>query len=78
MVTKYYYAAGQRIAVRAGAVVYWLHGDHLGSATLTTDGSGNRVVEARYWPYGELWLGAMVTDRLYTGQRWDEALGLYD
>jgi len=29
-----------------------LLGDHLGSATLTTDASGNRVGELRYTPYG--------------------------
>jgi YD repeat-containing protein len=37
VVTKYYDAGGQRMAVRVGGVVYWLQGDHLGSATLTTD-----------------------------------------
>jgi len=79
-VTKYYHAAGQRIAVRAGGVVYWLHGDHLGSATLATDASGNRVGELRYTPYGGVrWAwGIFPTDRLYTGQRWEASLGLYD
>ena len=43
MVTKYYYAGGQRIAVRVGGTLYFLHGDHLESATLTTDAGGNRV-----------------------------------
>jgi RHS repeat-associated protein len=40
------------------------------------------VGEVRYRPYGERRpgypLGAMVTDRLYTGQRWEASLGLYD
>ena len=54
VVTKYYYAAGQRMAVRVGGALYFLHGDHLGSATLTTDGGGNWVGEARYTPYGEM------------------------
>ena len=82
VVTKYYYAAGQRIAMRVGGVVYWLHSDHLGSATLTTDGGGNWVGEARYTPYGEMRRdyprGMLPTDRRYTGQRWDLALALYD
>jgi len=81
VVTKYYYAGGQRIAVRVGGVVYWLHGDHLGSATLTTGASGNWVGEARYTPYGEMRRdyprGVIPTDRRYTGQR-QEAFGLYD
>ena len=33
-------------------VVYYLHGDHLGSTVLTTDGEGRRVEEVRYRPYG--------------------------
>ncbi len=78
-VRKYYYAGGQRIAVRVDGALYFLHSDHLGSATLATDAGGNRVGEARYKPYGEaryIW-GVMPTDRLYTGQRW-EGLGLYN
>ena len=78
---RYYYAGGQRIAMRAGGVVYWLHGDHLGSATLTTGASGNWVGEARYTPYGEMRRdyprGVIPTDRRYTGQR-QETFGLYD
>jgi len=81
-VRKYYYAAGQRMAMRVGGALYFLHSDHLGSATVATDSGGNRVGEVRYRPYGErrpgYSLGAMVTDRLYTGQRWEGALGLYD
>ena len=81
VVTKYYYAAGQRMAVRVGGALYFLHGDHLGSATLTTDGGGNWVGEARYTPYGEMRRdyprGVIPTDRLYTGQR-QETFGLYD
>jgi RHS repeat-associated protein len=81
VVTKYYDAAGQRMAVRVGGALYFLHGDHLGSATLTTDGGGNWVGEARYTPYGEMRRdyprGVIPTDRLYTGQR-QETFGLYD
>jgi len=79
VVTKYYYAAGQRMAVRVGGTLYFLHGDHLGSATLTTDISGNRVGELRYTPYGVTryeW-GSIPTPRRYTGQPW-EGVGLYD
>ena len=80
VIRKYYYAGGQRIAVRVGGVVYYLHSDHLGSATLTTDLNGNRVGELRYTPYGVTryeW-GSTPTNRRYTGQRWEGAMGLYD
>jgi len=30
-----------------------LHGDHLGSASLMTDGGGSIVGQARYKPFGE-------------------------
>ena len=64
-----------------GGILYFLHGDHLGSATLTTDINGNRIGELRYTPYGEMRRdyprGVIPTDRLYTGQR-QETFGLYD
>ena len=71
-------------------MVYYLHGDHLGSTSLTTCGStdcngipnGNVVAQQRYLPYGaERWRsGNLPTDYRFTGQRSEEAtLGsLYD
>jgi len=79
VVTKYYYVGGQRIAVRQGSTLSFLHGDHLGSATVATDANGNRIGELRYTPYGVTryeW-GNTPTDRRYTGQPW-EGVGLYD
>ena len=85
-ITQAYYLAGaQRVATRVitstGSVVYYIHADHLGSASLTTDASGNKVGEMRYMPYGEtryVW-GSTPTDRRFTGQREEAALGsLYD
>ncbi|MGB9873121.1 MAG: RHS repeat domain-containing protein, partial [Anaerolineae bacterium] len=66
-------------AVRVNGTLYFLHGDHLGSATVATDASGNRVGELRYTPYGVTryeW-GNVPTARRYTGQPW-EGVGLYD
>jgi RHS repeat-associated protein len=66
--------------VRGNGTLSFLHGDHLGSATLTTDIHGNRIGELRYTPYGVTryeW-GNTPTDRRYTGQRWEGGLGLYD
>ena len=54
-VTTSYYAFGSlRVAMRQGATVTWLHGDHLGSASLATNVSGGQVSQLRYYPYGGL------------------------
>jgi len=39
-----------------------------------------RVAEQRYYPYGDTRyaIGALPTDRRFTGQRWEAGLGLYD
>ncbi|MBN1991713.1 MAG: RHS repeat-associated core domain-containing protein [Anaerolineae bacterium] len=85
--SKYYTFNGQRVALRQGDVVYYLHGDHpsallrtgLGSTSLTTAGTGAVVSEARYLPYGRERCadGAAVTDFGFTSQR-KEGFGLYD
>jgi RHS repeat-associated protein len=84
-VTKYYHPGSSqdygtsRVAMRQGGEVYYLHGDHLGSTSLTTDDQGSVVHEARYLPFGEeRWVdGEGVTDFTFTGQRQD-GFGLYD
>jgi RHS repeat-associated protein len=61
-------------------VVYYLHGDHLGSTSLTTDQSGNKFSEVRYLPYGqerEIDDTPSPTDFGFTGQRKD-GFELYD
>jgi len=58
-------------------VVYYLHGDHLGSASLATDAGGAKVSEMRYTPFGEARYGDAPTDRRFTGQR-EEDFGWYD
>jgi RHS repeat-associated protein len=79
-VTKYYLFGGQRVAMRQGSQVYYLHGDHLGSTSLTTDQSGAVVAQVRYLPYGEeRWsTGALPTDFGFTGQRQEAGFGLMD
>ena len=65
-----------RIAVKRGNTLYHLHGDHLGSTSLTTAGS---AVEASrtYYAYGSerAATGELQTDRTFTGQKRD-ATGL--
>ena len=68
---KSYFLGGQRVALARSGVLFYLHSDHLGSASLTTDASGGVVSEMRYYPYGEMRSGGAPTDRRYTGQRED-------
>jgi RHS repeat-associated protein len=82
--TTYYFAGSTRVAVRQGSVVSYLHADHPGSASLTTDANGNPTSQLRYLPYGAprsgYPTGSVPTDYRFTGQRSEEAtLGsLYD
>jgi hypothetical protein len=65
--------------MRQNSGVYWLHGDHLGSASLTTNITGAVVSEMRYCPFGETrWVsGTLPTDRLFTGQRADSYISIF-
>jgi RHS repeat-associated protein len=78
-VTKYYLFGGQRVALRRGGAVSFLHGDHLGSVSMSTDASGQVLSQARYTPFGEVaWEdGQAQTDFDFTGQR-REGFGLMD
>lgn len=72
----YYPAAG---AMRVDGTLYYVLKDHLGSASVVTDASGNMVGEQRYYPFGETRFtsGIMFTDKLFTGQREMADLGIY-
>jgi len=64
----YYPVAG---AMRINSTLYYTLKDHLGSASVVTDASGNILGTQRYYPYGETRLstGTIFTDKLFTGQR---------
>jgi RHS repeat-associated protein len=70
VVTKYYFAGAQRIAMRKDGALYYLIGDHLGSTSITTDASGNAVSEIRYKAWGEVRYtsGSEMTKYQFTGQ----------
>lgn len=79
--TSYYSFNGQRVAMRDVNGVKWLHGDHLGSASLVTNGSGSKISEMRYTPWGEprLQTTELQTDKRFTGQAYQAVLGsVYD
>ena len=75
---SHYSFGGLRIAVKRGSTLYHLHGDHLGSTSLTTAGS---VVEASraYYAYGSerAASGDLQTDRTFTGQKRDSTGLMY-
>ncbi|HNT78387.1 MAG TPA: RHS repeat-associated core domain-containing protein [Anaerolineae bacterium] len=73
----YYFVGAQRIAMRDGNGLTYLHTDHLSSASLATDASGDQLSEMRYTPFGETRHGTSPTDFRFTGQR-EESFGLYD
>jgi hypothetical protein len=54
--TRYYYASGQRVAVRRGSTLSLLLGDHLGSTAYTADPQlGTRWTSLRYKDNRRLW-----------------------
>jgi len=77
--TKHYYAGNVRVAERVGGTLYWLLSDHLGSTAVTTNASGGNVAELRYYAYGKprYNVGGQKTDYRFTGQRWQNDLGIY-
>jgi len=77
-VTKYYAFNGQRVAMREGDVVYYLHGDHLGSTSVASSDSGVLHSRQGYYPYGEMRYvtGELPTEFGFTGQRNDSYIKL--
>ena len=73
---SHYSFGSLRIAVKRGSILFHLHGDHLGSTSLTTRGA-SMVARRAYYAYGakRVVLGNLRTDRTFTGQKAD-ATGL--
>ena len=70
---------GQQVAVREGVTLTFVHGDHIGSTSLTTDISGTVVSEMRYYPFGETRYssGNTPTNKRFTSQEEQAGIGLY-
>ncbi len=71
--TVYYYDDGGILLARKDpdGKKYYYHPDHLGSTTLITDSSGNKVEETSYLPYGDVLAGGKKSKFLYTGKEKD-------
>jgi RHS repeat-associated protein len=70
VVTKYYYAGSQRIAMRKDGTLNFILGDHLGSTSLITNSSGNVISDVKYKTWGEVRYenGNNPIEYTYTGQ----------
>jgi RHS repeat-associated protein len=69
--TKYYYAGGQRVAMRDGSgALYYLIGDHLGSTSVVATAGGSLVSRTLYSPWGTVRYqsSSLPTDYTFTGQ----------
>ena len=77
--TLYLYLGEQLVAYEVDDNLRYLHRDHLGSTAVVTDVNGDVVFERTYDAWGNVRTasGTADTDRLYTGQRFDAATGLY-
>ncbi|MGI6251031.1 MAG: RHS repeat domain-containing protein [Anaerolineaceae bacterium] len=70
MGTLYFYADGQRIAMKKDGVVSCIYGDQLGSVSAVADADGNLISKTLYHPWGTTRYaqGISPTDYGYTGQ----------
>jgi hypothetical protein len=70
VVTKYYYAGTQRIAMRKNGTLSYLFGDHLGSTSMVTNSAGALISETKYKAWGEerYSSGTNPSEYTYTGQ----------
>jgi RHS repeat-associated protein len=76
--TRYYVFNGQVIAVRAGTTLTYLHGDHLGSISVSTSATGQVLNTQHYDAWGKVRSGSVPqTRRNYTGQELDATGLLY-
>ncbi len=68
--TSYYYADGQRIAMKKNGVVSCIYGDQLESVSAVADADGNLISKTLYHPWGTTRYaqGTSPTDYGYTGQ----------
>ncbi len=69
--TTYYYGGDTLLGKNESGTIYFFHPDHLGSANLITDISGNTIEETFYYPFGLTLSGGATENRLYTGKEKD-------
>jgi RHS repeat-associated protein len=83
-ITKYHSLRTQRIALKQCVIPTYIHGDHLGSTSTTTNASGQCTSAQWYYAYGNIRTpapttpcsGTLPTDFTFTGQRRDASANL--
>jgi len=77
-VTTHYFLGDKEIAYKNNAGIRYVHQDHLGGTSVTTDTTGATVGTIKYFPFGATrsTTGTLDTGKKFTGQRLDET-GLY-
>lgn len=71
----YVFHNGQRVAQELNGVKYFTHTDHLGSATVVSDESGNVVENSSYSPLGSIVEGGSETRFDYESKEFDSVVG---
>ncbi|MBU0757715.1 MAG: hypothetical protein KKF44_06610 [Nanoarchaeota archaeon] len=74
---EYIYLEGQQVAQSCNDVVKFIHGDHLGSASVVTDTNGDVLENTTYTPYGEIVEGGSGRYD-YEGKEFDSLTEDYD
>ncbi len=76
--TSNYYLGDRLVAVKKGSVLEYIHQDHLGSTSVSTDSTGVEKSTNKTYPFGasRSSSGTLGTDKKFTGQRLD-GTGLY-
>lgn len=80
IITKHIFAGSNRIcSLKSNNTSSYYHSDHLGSSNVITDGSGNRIANYEYQPYGKTskQTGTDITNHKFTGKELDDSTGLY-
>lgn len=76
-ITTSYYLGSRLVAQKEGTELRYIHQDHLSGTSLMTSDNGSLIGSMmKYMPFGTARSGDVPTDRLFTGQRYDD-IGLY-
>jgi len=78
-VREYVYLEDRPVAFLDGSTIYYIHGDHLGTPHVVTNGAQTVVWQARYKPFGEANVVVNTVDfnLRYPGQYFDAEIGLH-
>ena len=78
-IREYVYLEDRPVAFLDGSTIYYIHGDHLGTPHVVTNGAQTVVWQARYKPFGEtnVVINTVALNLRYPGQYLDAEVGLH-